>query len=166
MHPHLKHFQTPKQTIMQKTTMLKKEAGQKRQKWYIIDAKGAVVGKLAVQIADILRGKNRVDFTPNCDCGDHVIVFNCSKMVLTGNKELKEKWYNHSQYIGGLRSRDGKTMLAKYSDELITLAVKGMLPKNRLSNKIITKLHAYKDAITKNYEAHKPITIKAKGIRG
>ena len=145
--------------------MLKKEAAIKRRKWYIIDAKGAVVGKLAVQIADILRGKNRPDFTPNCDGGDNVIVFNCSKMVLTGNKELKEKWYNHSQYLGGLRTRDGKTMLAKYSDELITLAVKGMLPKNRLSSRIITKLHAFKNEVTKNFEAHKPIVIEAKGIR-
>ena len=145
--------------------MLKKEAATKRRKWYIIDDKGAVVGKLAVQIADILRGKNRPDFTPNCDGGDNVIVFNCSKMVLTGNKELKEKWYNHSQYLGGLRTRDGKTMLAKYSDELITLAVKGMLPKNRLSSRIITKLHAFKNEVTKNFEAHKPIAIEAKGIR-
>ena len=165
MHPHLKHFQTQKESNMQKTTMLKKEAAKKRQKWYIIDATNAVVGKLAVQIADILRGKNRVDFTPNCDCGDHVIVFNCSKMVLTGNKELKEKWYSHSQYIGGLRSRDGKTMLNKYSEELSELAVKVMLPKNRLSKKIITKLHAFKGPVTVNDEAHQPISIKAKGIR-
>ena len=129
---------------MQKSTMMKKETALSKRKWFIIDATGAVVGKLAVQVANLLRGKNKPSFTPNIDCGDNVIVYNTDKMVLTGNKLESEFWYSHSQYIGGLRTRDGKTMLAKYSDELLELAVKGMLPKNRLSRRIITKLHVYK----------------------
>lgn len=149
---------------MQKTTMLKKEQTMKKQ-WFIIDASNAVLGKLSVQVANILRGKNKADFTPNVDCGDHVIVYNCNKIVLTGNKMKTEKWYTHSQYIGGLRERDGKTMITKYSEELITTSIKGMLPKNRLSRKMILKLHAYKGEVIKNHDAHKPIEIKAEGIR-
>ena len=150
---------------MQKSTMMKKETALSNRKWFIIDATGAVVGKLAVQIANLLRGKNKPSFTPNIDCGDNVIVYNTDKMVLTGNKFEGEFWYSHSQYIGGLRTRDGKTMLAKYSDELLELAVKGMLPKNRLSRRIITKLHVYKKDVTKNYEPHHPVKIEAEGIR-
>ena len=143
---------------MQKSTMMKKETTLNNRKWFIIDATGAVVGKLAVQVANLLRGKN-------IDCGDNVIVYNTDKMVLTGNKLECEFWYSHSQYIGGLRTRDGKTMLAKYSDELLELAVKGMLPKNRLSRRIITKLHVYKKDVTKNYEPHHPVKIEAEGIK-
>ena len=150
---------------MQKTSMLKKEVAIKNRKWFIIDATGAIVGKLAVQVANLLRGKNKPSFTLNVDCGDYVVVYNTNKMVLTGNKLDDKFWYSHSQYIGGLRKRDGKTMLSKYPDKLLELAVKGMLPKNRLSRRIITKLHIYKNNITKNYEAHHPIKIKAEGVR-
>ena len=149
---------------MQKSTMLKKEEALAARKWYIIDASNAVVGKLAVQVANLLRGKNKASFTPNVDCGDYVIVYNTDKMVLTGNKLENEKWYNHSQYIGGLRTRDGKTMLSNYSDELLETAVKGMLPKNRLSNRIITKLHIYKKDADKKYDKYSPTTIVAEGI--
>ena len=148
---------------MQKSTMLKKEEALAARKWYIIDASNAVVGKLAVQVANLLRGKNKASFTPNVDCGDYVIVYNTDKMVLTGNKLENEKWYNHSQYIGGLRTRDGKTMLSNYSDELLETAVKGMLPKNRLSNRII-KLHIYKKDADKKYDKYNPTTIVAEGI--
>ncbi len=150
---------------MQKSTMIKKEIAIKNRKWFIIDAADAVVGKLAVQVANLLRGKNKPSMTLNVDCGDYVIVYNTDKMILTGNKLTREFWYSHSQYIGGLRKRDGKTMLNKYSDELLELAVKGMLPKNRLSKRIITKLHIYKKEVNKNYDAHKPIKIQAEGIR-
>ena len=149
---------------MQKSTMLKKEEALAARKWYIIDASNAVVGKLTVQVANLLRGKNKASFTPNVDCGDYVIVYNTDKMVLTGNKLENEKWYNHSQYIGGLRTRDGKTMLSNYSDELLETAVKGMLPKNRLSNRIITKLHIYKKDADKKYDKYNPTTIVAEGI--
>ncbi len=149
---------------MQKSTMLKKEEALKNRQWFIIDATNAIVGKIAVQIANLLRGKNKPNFTPNVDCGDYVIVYNTNKMVLTGNKLENEKWYSHSGYIGGLRTRTGKVMMNKYSDELLELAVRGMLPKNRLSRRIITKLHIFKNAVTKNYDAHKPISIKAEGV--
>lgn len=150
---------------MQKTTMIKKEAAQKNRKWFLIDATGAVVGKLAVQIADLLRGKNKPNFTPNVDCGDYVIVSHANQMVLTGRKLEREKWYTHSQYIGGLKVKTGKTMITQYADTLLTNAVMGMLPKNRLSRKIITKLHIYKNEVTKNYEAHHPIKLAAEGVR-
>lgn len=142
---------------MQKTTMLKPK--EIKRQWYKIDASGIVLGKLAVKAANILRGKNKIDFTPNVDCGDYLIITNCNKVILTANKKEDKFWYDHSGFIGGLRKRSGKVMLAKYSDELVTRAIKGMLPKNRLSNKIITKLHAYKKE-TDKHDAQKPQLIK------
>lgn len=142
---------------MQKTIMLKPK--EIKRQWYKIDASGVVLGKLAVEAANILRGKNKVNFTPNVDCGDYLIITNCDKVILTANKKEDKFWYDHSGYIGGLRKRSGKVMLANYSDELVTRAIKGMLPKNRLSNKIITKLHAYKKE-TDKFDAQKPKLIK------
>ncbi|MDR1991471.1 MAG: 50S ribosomal protein L13 [Mycoplasmataceae bacterium] len=144
---------------MQKTTMIKKEMMEQKRQWYDIDATGLVLGKLAVVVADLLRGKNKPIFTPHVDCGDFVIVRNASKIVLTKNKADNEYWYNHSGYIGGLRRRSGKEMLAKYADELVYIAVKGMLPKNRLARRIITKLHVYADA-GKDHAQQKPIIYK------
>lgn len=144
---------------MQKTTMLKKEAAAKARVWYMIDATDVVLGKLAVEAANILRGKNKPDFTPNCDCGDNLIIINSDKVKVTGNKATKEFRYNHSGYIGGLRKRSVKEMIEKYSDELIVTAVKGMLPKNRLSAQIIRKLHVYKDG-GKDHSKQKPQLIK------
>lgn len=144
---------------MQKTTMLSKEKAAANRVWYTIDASGVVLGKLAVAAADILRGKNKPNFTPNVDCGDNLIIINSDKIVVTGNKATKEFRYNHSGYIGGLRKRSVKEMIQKYSDELVVIAVKGMLPKNRLSEKIIKKLHVYKDA-GKDHSKQKPKTIK------
>ncbi|MBQ0045447.1 MAG: 50S ribosomal protein L13 [Mycoplasma sp.] len=144
---------------MQKTTMLKKETAANNRVWYTIDASGVVLGKLAVEAANIIRGKNKPNFTPNVDCGDNLIIINSDKVVVTGNKATKEFRYNHSGYIGGIRKRSVKEMIAKYSDELVTIAVKGMLPKNRLSEKIIKKLHVYKDA-GKDHSKQKPKLIK------
>lgn len=144
---------------MQKTTMIKKEQMLNKRKWYIIDATNVILGKLAVVAANILRGKNKPIFTPNVDCGDNLIIINCNKVIVTGNKATNEFRYNHSGYIGGLRKRSVKEMINKYSDELVLLAIKGMLPKNRLSNKIILKLHLHKDE-GKDYSKQKPITIK------
>lgn len=149
---------------MQKTTMIKKEIAFKNRKWFMIDAAGAIVGKLAVQVANLLRGKNKPTFTPNVDCGDYVIIYNTDKMVLSGKKLENEYWYNHSQYIGGLRKRNGEIMLSKYSDELLSVAVWGMLPKNRLSRKLMTKLHIYKKEITKKYDAQHPVKVEAEGV--
>ncbi len=146
---------------MQKSTMITKEAAEASRKWYIIDATDLVLGKLSVKLADTLRGKNKAIFTPHIDCGDHVVVINASKIVLTGNKEENEFWYSHSHYMGGLRKRSGKEMLEKYSEELVTNAVRRMLPKNRLSRQIITKLHVYAGPEHK-HQAQQPVELKLK----
>lgn len=146
---------------MQKTTMLKKEEAKANQKWFIIDASDLILGRLSVFAADLLRGKNKPEFTPNVDCGDHLIVINAGKIKLSGNKAQTENWYNNSHYIGGLRTRPGHVMINKYPVELITRSVKGMLPKNKLSRQIITKLHVYKDA-NHGHEAQQPVEVKLK----
>lgn len=128
---------------MQKSTMLKKEAAQKARNWYVVDATDLILGRLSVQLADILRGKSKPTWTPNVDGGDFVIVVNAQNICLSGNKAENEIWYNSSHYIGGLRARKGKEMLAKYPVELIRRSVKGMLPQNRLSRQIIKKLFIY-----------------------
>lgn len=141
---------------MQKTTFVKNEQALMNKKWYIIDATDQILGRLSVEVANLLRGKNKPDFTPNVDCGDNVIIINSDKIKLSSNKDEKEFWYNHSGYIGGLRKRSGKEMIQKYSDELIYEAIEGMLPKNRLSRQLIKKLHIYKKDIHK-HEAQKPV---------
>ncbi|MGL5245955.1 MAG: 50S ribosomal protein L13 [Mycoplasmoidaceae bacterium] len=144
---------------MQKTTMLKKEQAMENKKWYIIDATDLILGRLSTNVANLLRGKNKTSFTPNVDCGDYVIIINTEKIKLSGNKLENENKYNHSGYIGGLRVRSLKTMKEKYSDELVRNAIKNMLPKNKLSNQIITKLHLYKND-AHNHQAQKPIEYK------
>lgn len=146
---------------MQKTTFIKNEDALKNKKWYIIDASDKILGRLAVEVANILRGKNKPDFTPNVDCGDYVVIINSDKILLSSNKDEREKWYTHSGYIGGLRERTGKVMISKYSDELVREAIKGMLPKNRLSRTLIKKLHVYKNENHKQ-EAQKPVEYKLK----
>lgn len=141
---------------MQKTTFVKNEQALMNKKWYIIDATDQILGRLSVEVANLLRGKNKPDFTPNVDCGDNVIIINSDKIKLSSNKDEREFWYNHSGYIGGLRKRSGKEMIQKYSDELIYEAIEGMLPKNRLSRQLIKKLHIYKKE-THKHEAQKPI---------
>lgn len=141
---------------MQKTTFVKNEQALMNKKWYIIDATDQILGRLSVEVANLLRGKNKPDFTPNVDCGDNVIIINSDKIKFSSNKDEKEFWYNHSGYIGGLRKRSGKEMIQKYSDELIYEAIEGMLPKNRLSRQLIKKLHIYKKDIHK-HEAQKPV---------
>lgn len=144
---------------MQKSTMMKKEAADLQRKWYVIDATDLILGKLSVKVADILRGKNKPIYTPNVDCGDHVIIINSNKVTFTGNKLDGENTYTHSHYMSGLRTRTKREMVDKYSIELIEKSVKRMLPKNRLSRQIITKLHIY-DKSTHNNEAQKPIELK------
>lgn len=139
--------------------MLKKEQAMANKKWYIIDATDLVLGRLSTNVANLLRGKNKTSFTPNVDCGDYVVIINTDKIKLTGNKLENENKYNHSGYIGGLRVRSYRTMKEKYSDELVRNSIKNMLPKNKLSNQIITKLHLYKND-THNHQAQKPIEYK------
>lgn len=150
---------------MQKTTFVKNEDALKSKKWYIIDATDKILGRLSVEVANLLRGKNKSDFTPNVDCGDFVIIVNAAKIKLTSNKAEREFWYNHSGYIGGLRKRSGNEMIQKYSDELIYESIFGMLPKNRLSRQLIKKLHIYKGADHK-HEAQKPIAYELKDKKG
>ncbi len=111
--------------------------------WVLIDAEGKNLGRLATQIATILRGKNKPTFTPHCDVGDFVVVVNAEKISVTGNKRNDKKYYRHSGYPGGLKERTLSEMLAKRPEEVIRKAVKGMLPRNRLARKQLTKLKVY-----------------------
>lgn len=119
------------------------KASELEKKWYVIDAEGKVVGRLASEVAKILRGKHKPTFTPNVDTGDFVIVINTDKMVFTGNK-LEDKIYRrHTGYIGNMKETQAKDMMSKDSTKVLMLAVKGMLPKNSLGRKMLTKLRVY-----------------------
>ncbi len=130
-----------------------------KRKWYLIDAKGKTLGRVATQVANILRGKNKPTFTPHVDCGDFVVVINAKYVNLTGKKLEQKKYYRHSGYIGGLKEMTAADMLDKYPERVIIYAVKGMLPKNRLSNRLITKLKVYPEA-NHPHKAQKPIMIE------
>jgi large subunit ribosomal protein L13 len=114
-----------------------------KRNWYVIDAEGVTLGKLAVEVANLLRGKGKVTYTPHIDCGDFVIVTNANKVTLSGNKLSDKMYYNHSGYPGGLRERNAQEMIEKYPEEMIERAVKGMLPKGRLGRAQIKKLFVY-----------------------
>ena len=124
-----------------KTFMAKKENIER--KWWIIDAKDKVLGRLAVKIANTLRGKNKPIFTPHVDTGDFVIVLNADKVKLTGKKYDNKIYYKHTGYIGGLKATPAKKLLSEKPEEILRKAVKGMLPKNKLGRKIIKKLKIY-----------------------
>ena len=127
-------------------------------KWYIIDAADKPLGRTAVKAAEILRGKHRPEFTPHVDCGEFVIIINASKAVLTGNK-LEDKYYHHhSGYIGGLKSIQYKKLMATRPEMAMELAVKGMLPHNKLGAKSFTRLKVYAGAEHK-HEAQKPVEL-------
>jgi len=121
---------------------LRKEDNE-RPKWRVIDAKGQVLGRMATQIADILRGKDRPYFTPHQDSGDYVVVINAAEIKLTGNKLNDKEYAHYTGYIGGQKITSAKDLLAKHPDRVITLAVKGMLPKNILSRYLLRKLRVY-----------------------
>ncbi len=130
-------------------------------KWYVVDATGVAMGRLASVVASILRGKNKPTFTPNMDTGDFVIIINTDKVVLTG-KKLEKKYYRyHTGHIGGLKEIQYKTLMETKSDLAVYEAVKGMLPKNRLGRKMLTKLRVYKDANHK-HSAQMPEVISVK----
>lgn len=136
----------------------------KSTKWYIVDATGIPLGRLASQVAAILRGKNKPEFTPSVDCGDHVIVINTDKVVLTG-KKMEQKFYRyHTLYVGGLKEIKYSTLLKEKSDFAVYEAVRGMLPKNRLGRKMIKKLRVYKDD-KHGHEAQMPEVINVEGKR-
>lgn len=139
------------------TFMLRKE--DVKREWYVIDASDIPLGRLSTKVAMLLTGKNKTTYTPHVDCGDNVIVINASKVELTGNKLEDKKYYNHSQYPGGLRVRTARTMRESYPTEMIELAVKGMLPKGILGRQMIKKLFVYADE-NHTHTAQKPIELK------
>ena len=112
-------------------------------KWYVVDATGYTLGRLASEVAKVLRGKNKAIFTPHIDTGDYVIVVNADKIKVTGKKLQQKIYYNHSDYVGGMKETTLKEMLAKKPERVIELAVKGMLPKGPLGRQMYTKLHVY-----------------------
>ena len=143
-------------------TVMPREADVQK-KWYLIDAEGLVLGRLASQIAMILRGKNKPTYTPNTDTGDYVVVINSDKMVLTG-KKLEQKLYTRQTgFAGGMKQVQYKDLMQNDSPKALMLAVKGMMPKNNLARKMLNKLHVYKDA---NYKevAQKPEKLVLKEI--
>ena len=124
-----------------KSYMQKKETVER--KWFVIDAEGQVLGRVAAKAAHILRGKHKATYTPHIDCGDYIIIINAEKAVLTGNKLEDKMYYNHSMYPGGLRVRSAKVMKEQYPVEMVERAVKGMLPHNRLGRQMYKKLFVY-----------------------
>ena len=140
-----------------KTYMAKAETVER--KWYVVDAAGVPLGRVASRVASVLRGKNKPTFTPNVDCGDFVIIINTDKAVLTG-KKLENKFYRyHTGYIGGLKEISYKKMMEEKSDLAVYEAVKGMLPKNSLGRQMLKKLKVYKGA-EHNHAAQKPEELK------
>lgn len=139
-------------------TFMAKESDVKRE-WYVIDADGQNLGRLASKVATVLRGKHKAIYTPNVDCGDYVIVINASKINLTGNKLNDKVYFNHSDYPGGVRLRTAKVMRENYSEEMITRAVKGMLPKGRLGREMLKKLFVYAGSEHKQ-QAQQPKELK------
>ena len=141
--------------MMTKTTISAKKETVERD-WYVIDATNKVLGRLSTEIADMLRGKKKPCYTPHCDTGDHVVVINAEKVVVTGNKFEDKMYYRHTGYIGNLKSTNSAKLQAKKPESIIEKAVKGMMPKNRLGSAMIKKLHVYKGS-EHNHHAQKPI---------
>ena len=142
-----------------KTFMQKKENVER--KWYVIDAEGQTLGRIATKAAHVLRGKHKVTYTPYVDCGDFVIIVNAEKVNLTGNKLENKMYYDHSMYQGGLRERTAKVMREQYPTEMMERAVKGMLPHNRLGRQMYKKLFVYAGNEHK-HEAQKPEVLEVK----
>ena len=139
-------------------TFLAKETEIKR-KWYVVDADGKVLGRLATKITDTLRGKNKPTFTPNVDCGDFVIVVNAAKVKLTGKKAAAKMYQSHSMFPGGLKEIKFTDMMAKHPERVIELAVKGMMPKTKLGDKVLKKLKIYKGP-AHPHQAAQPVELK------
>lgn len=130
-------------------------------KWYVIDANGHTLGRLSSEIAKILRGKNKPTYTPHVDTGDYVIVVNADKIKVTGKKMDQKIYYNHSDYVGGMRETTLKELMAKKPTEAVSLAVKGMLPKGPLGRQMFKKLHVYAGP-EHNNAAQKPEVLEIK----
>jgi len=141
-----------------KTILAKKETVQP--KWYLIDAEGQVLGRLAVKVANIIRGRNKPTYTPHVDTGDYVVVINAEKVVLTGKKEEKNEYMAFSGFVGGERYRSLRQMRERRPEFVIMHAVKGMLPKNRLAARMLTKLRVFAGP-SHPHEANNPVKISA-----
>ena len=124
-------------------------------KWYVVDAEGQTLGRLAAEVAKVLRGKNKPEFTPHIDTGDNVIVINAEKIKVTGKKLDQKVYYHHSDYVGGMKETTLREMMAKKPEQVIELAVKGMLPKGPVGRTMIKKLHVYAGA-EHAHQAQKP----------
>ena len=144
-----------------RTTFMANEANIER-KWLVVDAEGARLGRLASEVASILRGKHKPTYTPHADTGDHVIIINAEKIELTGNKEQDKVYYRHSNHPGGLKEQNAAQMRAKRPEQMIELAVKGMLPNGPLGRKMQKKLHVFQGA-EHNHQAQKPEVYELRG---
>ncbi len=140
-------------TLSYKTQSAKKEDVER--KWYIVDAEGEVVGRLCTKIAQVLRGKHKASYTPHVDTGDYVIVINAEKVRFTGNKMQNKEYQTYSGYPGGQKSRTAREMMEKHPIRIVEIAVKGMLPKNRLGRQMYKKLFVY-EGTDHPHEAQKP----------
>lgn len=142
---------------MRQTTMLKAEEVKKE--WYVIDAEGQTLGRLATKVAAVLRGKHKPTYTPNVDCGDYVVVINAEKVVYSGDQEEKKIYYHHTMFPGGLKSRSIGLMKREYPVELVEHAIQGMLPHNKLGDRMRTHLFVYEGA-NHPHAAQKPMELK------
>lgn len=130
-------------------------------KWYVVDAEGQTLGRLASEVAKVLRGKNKPEYTPHVDTGDYVIVINADKIKVTGKKLDQKVYYRHSDYVGGMKETTLKELMAKKPEDVINFAVKGMLPKGPLGRQMIKKLHVYAGP-EHNHAAQKPEVLEIK----
>ena len=128
-------------------------------KWYVVDATGYTLGRLATEVANVLRGKNKPTYTPHIDTGDYVIVVNAEKIKVTGKKRDQKVYYHHSDYVGGMKETTLREMLAKKPEDVIEHAVRGMLPKGPLGRQLFTKLHVYAGP-EHDHAAQKPEELK------
>jgi len=144
-----------------RTTFMANEANIER-KWLVIDAEGQTLGRLASEVAAILRGKHKPTYTPHVDTGDHVIVINAEKIQLTGNKLNDKMYYRHSGYAGGLKGRTAGEMRERFPEKMLELTIKGMLPKGSLGRKMANKLHVFRGA-EHNHQAQKPEVYELRG---
>jgi large subunit ribosomal protein L13 len=143
-----------------KTVSAKKEEIERA--WHLVDAEGQVLGRLAVQVAVLLRGKNKPIFTPHVDTGDHVVIINADKVLMTGNKLRQKLYRHHSGYPGGLKEVSAGTLMREKPERVLTMAIKGMLPKNKLGKHIATKLRVYRGTTHPHVaQGPKPFALKS-----
>ena len=149
-------------TLSYKTLSANKETANKQ--WFVVDAEGQTLGRMASKVAKILRGKHKTNFTPHADCGDFVIIFNAGKIVMSGNKMEDKEIFSHTGYPGGQKRISPSAMLAKDETSVVKHAIKGMLPKNKLGAAILKNLYVY-TGIEHNHEAQKPKSLNLNDLK-